>query len=427
MSPHRVLDAEEELLLAEGETFDEVVDATDEDDDDDNNDTVQQPVVVVDRPARRWVLGSAAFEHQTQHHKSAGALWNLKWRELASRGMHPFEGGVYEDFRGTFELFNQFSVKPTSTEYTRVWLPIGELAYAKGNILYEKGRCTEAEEYFRRAAAIFRIARQPHVSAVDKHRFPLRFKAWESQKETYLRAGKLWIVRLRDLQVPFHHMLEHEDDLVHMYLRRPLSASWSEPCPVVILLSGLDTLRTDHTSRTNAILARGWVSIALDVPGTGDCPADPSDVTSMDRVFDSVLDYLQRDGRYDMKSILVWGRGLGGYYAVRLAHTRREKLLGVVAHGAGTHNFLDRDWLSRAQHHEFPFAYNESLASAFGYRTVSQLMEEGQNKFSLLRNLVLDGESTPLLFVNGVEDGLMPIEDSIMVVNKGSPREGRQV
>jgi dienelactone hydrolase len=76
----------------------------------------------------------------------------------------------------------------------------------------------------------------------------------------------------------------------------------------------------------------------------------------MDRVFDSVLDYLQRDGRYDMKSILVWGRGLGGYYAVRLAHTRREKLLGVVAHGAGTHNFLDRDWLSRAQHHEFPFA-----------------------------------------------------------------------
>lgn len=27
--------------------------------------------------------------------------------------MHPFEGGVYEDFRGTFELFNQVRSDPS--------------------------------------------------------------------------------------------------------------------------------------------------------------------------------------------------------------------------------------------------------------------------------------------------------------------------
>ena len=39
--------------------------------------------------------------------------------------------------------------------------------------------------------------------------------------------------------------------------------------------------------------------------------------------------------------VAVWGVSCGGYYALRTAHTHRERLLGVVAEGAGCHHIFD--------------------------------------------------------------------------------------
>jgi pimeloyl-ACP methyl ester carboxylesterase len=56
-----------------------------------------------------------------------------------------------------------------------------------------------------------------------------------------------------------------------------------------------------------------------------------------------------------MKKVMVWGLSTGGYYAVRIAHTHSEQLRGVVAQGAGTHHFFSREWLEKADGHEYPF------------------------------------------------------------------------
>jgi pimeloyl-ACP methyl ester carboxylesterase len=59
---------------------------------------------------------------------------------------------------------------------------------------------------------------------------------------------------------------------------------------------------------------------------------------------------------FDMRKVMVWGLSTGGYYAIRIAHTHRERLRGVVAQGAGVHGFFGREWIERAEGHEYPFS-----------------------------------------------------------------------
>lgn len=152
---------------------------------------------------------------------------------------------------------------------------------------------------------------------------------------------------------------------IPVYVRSPSSPppSWSTPNQqrhqqkhtTVILLTGLDGYRTDNTERCDEFLRRGWACVVVEIPGTADCPADPADPDAPERLWDSLLEWMEADGRFDMGMLLVWGLSSGGYYAIRIAHTHADKLIGVVSQGAGCHHFFDREWLERADFHEYPF------------------------------------------------------------------------
>ncbi|RWA03327.1 hypothetical protein EKO27_g11776, partial [Xylaria grammica] len=115
----------------------------------------------------------------------------------------------------------------------------------------------------------------------------------------------------------------------------------------------------------------------------------------------------------------------GGYYAVRAAHTHREELVGAVAQGAGSHYFFDPAWLERADGHEYPFKLLPALALKHGFSDVDEYLRRALKRFSLLETGVLEKPSTRLLLVNGTLDGLMPIEDSTLLFEYGSPKEAR--
>ena len=145
-------------------------------------------------------------------------------------------------------------------------------------------------------------------------------------------------------------------------------------------MTGLDGYRPDNTVRCDEFLKRGWAVVVVEIPGTADCPADSADPEAPERLWSSVLDWMERDQggnregegaegdegegnkgngnkgkRFDMKRVMVWGLSSGGYYAVRVAHTHKDRLIGCVAQGAGVHLFYDREWLERADGHEYPF------------------------------------------------------------------------
>ena len=74
---------------------------------------------------------------------------------------------------------------------------------------------------------------------------------------------------------------------------------------------------------------------------------------------------------------------------------------------------------------EYPFALAEALAYKFGYRgdnAVAAYAADG-SKFSLLASGVLDQPSCKLLIINGMEDSIFPIEDSLIVGLQGDKKD----
>lgn len=203
---------------------------------------------------------------------------------------------------------------------------------------------------------MLRIARFPYIFAFPVPSCPDKWRAYELQKQLYLRAGSLWAQPVNEVFVPHTHRAPTDRHTIPVYVRSPATAAAAATAaPTVILMTGLDGYRPDNTVRCDEFLARGWAVVVVEVPGTADCPADPADPLAPERLWDSLLAWMAADGRFDMARVMAWGLSCGGYYALRIAHTHKDALVGVVAQGAGSHYFFDADWIDKADGHEYPF------------------------------------------------------------------------
>ena len=201
--------------------------------------------------------------------------------------------------------------------------------------------------------------------------------------------------------------------------------------PVVLFICGLDAYRTDHTPRTQQHVDAGYATLSFEIPGTGDCPAAPEDPTSPDRLMSSVLDWVATSASQygiDPKKIVVRGISTGGYYAFRVAHTHADRLFAAVAQGGGCHHMFDAAWVGAQDQMEYPFALAEALAYKFGYRdanypaAVARYTAEGR-KFSLVDAGIIGKPTCRLLVINGMEDSIFPIEDSLIVATQGDRKD----
>ncbi|KXJ89394.1 Alpha/Beta hydrolase protein [Microdochium bolleyi] len=393
---------------------------------------------------RTWLMGEKAFNTRMPHHDGIKALWETKWKFPCTKSVYPFHDGAYEDFAPIFEHLIAHDINDgTTPEYTAAFFPTAERLEKAGDAAVsaagearqqqQQQLLLDASELYLRAACVLRIARFPYISShVSPQEDPTKWRAWEWQKAVYMKAaGKLWKPS-PVIEVNMPHVCAAENDLglsIPAYVRMPPALLC---CPVVILLTGLDGYRPDNTARCNEFLARGWACVVLEIPGTADCPADPADPTAPERLWDSVLRWMAgyrhtEEQRFDMTRVLCWGLSAGGYYAVRIAHTHGAKhLAGVVAQGAGCHYFFDREWVDKAEGHEYPFKLASAMGRKHGFESVEEYREKAQGKFSLLESGVLDREGAArLLLVNGTQDGLMPIEDSMLLFEHGAPKEAR--
>lgn len=215
------------------------------------------------------------------------------------------------------------------------------------------GQEDRASDFFRRAAVVYRISRFPYVDPEQKD--SIKRVAFDRQKQVYLKAASLWKPIIQEVVIPHVHKAGRDSGEIPLYIRIPEDAGPNKKVPVVLLMTGLDGYRPDNTQRTEQILQRGWATVICEIPGTADCPVDPSDPQSPDRLWSSVLDYMKSRSEFDMAKVAVWGLSAGGFYAIRIACTHRDRLMGAVAHGAGSHFFLDPEWLSKVNDHEYPF------------------------------------------------------------------------
>ena len=103
---------------------------------------------------------------------------------------------------------------------------------------------------------------------------------------------------------------------------------------------------------------------------------------------------------------------------------------------------FDPDWIAAQDRMEYPFGLAVALAWKFGFgNDVEAYKRDAQSRFSLLTGLgrigplgheresgILDRqECARLLVLNGMEDSIFPIEDSILVCRKGRVKDVRLV
>ncbi|KAF1351066.1 pigment biosynthesis protein Ayg1 [Delphinella strobiligena] len=366
----------------------------------------------------KWVLGHH-FDSVHPHLESMHALWNKKWKFPCTRSLYPFHDGRYEDLEPIFESLISKNIHSGYTdEYTREFVPTAERLVAEADKI-ALSTPKEASDLYLRACTVYRIARFPYINS------PYKTQVYEAQKTAYLKAASLWECPMNDIVILNTAGTSADGHSIPLYVRLPKNASKAHPCGAVLLLCGLDGHRPDNTTRSDEFLTRGWASVIADIPGTADCPADRKDPKSADRLWTSVLDWMANEGTFDMKRVLVWGLSAGGYNAIRIAHTHAERLAGCVGQGAGTHHFFSREWLEKAQVHEYPWNALPALTEKFGYKDHDDFMDNAQKTWSLVETGIVNMKSCRLLLINGTHDGLMPIEDSILMSEYGLPKESR--
>ena len=364
------------------------------------------------------------------HHDSISALWTEKWRPLCRQGVYPFDNAAVEDFDPIFEQLISTSGDDVAAlyrpdDYARPFMSTGEALTTSADEAEQNGNASEARDLYLRAAAVYRIARFPI------NRSDVTQEAWKRGKEAYRRAGRYLIPPSASVEIPFNHTdtLAGDADMpIEAYLRIPTGTKPEDGWPVLLFICGLDAYRTDHTPRTQIHVDRGFATISFEIPGTGDCPAAPSDPTSPDRLMNSVLDWVAENSfahGFDTTKIIVRGISTGGYYAMRIAHTHADRLFAVVAQGGGCHHMFDADWITSQNQMEYPFALADALAFKFGYRNTNPVMAYAADarKFSLLLSGILDRPSCKLLVLNGMEDSIFPIEDSLIVGVRGDRKD----
>jgi acetyl esterase/lipase len=246
-----------------------------------------------------------------------------------------------------------------SDEYTQAFLPTASSLEEKAAQALRAGNKDEASNLLCRAAVVYRISRFPYVDITKPD--SIKRYAFERQKQAYLKATSLWTQPIREVTVPHTYRAGNDGADIPIYIRTPSAADLTNPVPVVLIMTGLDGYRSDNSQRTHEILSRGWAAVVVEIPGTADCPADPADPASPDRLWNSVLSFLDQQPELNTAKMVVWGLSAGGYYAIRAAHTHRDRLLGAIAHGPGCHYYLDPEWLAKVNDHEYPFEYVLSL------------------------------------------------------------------
>ena len=364
------------------------------------------------------------------YHASISALWRDKWRLVCAHGIYPFTDGKVEDFDPVFEdLVRQSGDSPQilfrPDDYAKPFFSVAENLVADAEKAEAAGDPPQARDLYLRAAAVYRIARFPI------NRSPASQDAWEKGRDVYIRGGRYLDPPSAAIDIPFRHAnLEAGDEEapIPAFLRMPKGERPEQGWPVLLFICGLDAYRPDHTPRTQIHVDRGFATLSFEIPGTGDCPAAPDDPEAPDRLMSSVLDWVadnSGDMGFDTSRIMARGISTGGYYAMRVAHTHADRLLAVVAQGGGCHHMFNPDWVHAQNQMEYPFALADALAHKFGFRGSEPVASyaAGGSKFSLVEAGILGVPSCKLLVINGIEDSIFPIEDSLIVALSGRNKD----
>jgi len=107
-----------------------------------------------------------------------------------------------------------------------------------------------------------------HVGRFPTPNHPAKLENYHRSVTNYRAAGRYFSPPVEPIEVPFAGK-PGEGSHVIFYVRRPKAPA---PLPVIVRMGGIDTWKEDRHDINERILAAGFASINVDMPGVGEAP-----------------------------------------------------------------------------------------------------------------------------------------------------------
>ncbi|MBO0806310.1 MAG: alpha/beta hydrolase [Nocardiopsaceae bacterium] len=291
------------------------------------------------------------------------------------------------------------------------WAGIAEGLAGDAEALEKGGDPRAARDAWWQAYQFAFLGRYP----VPSH--PAKAGAYDRARGYFARAVALDGPPAELVTVPFAG--DRGEDGVRFWVARPRGVD--RPAAVMIW-AGIDSWKEETYATGRPLRERGFATVHVDMPGVGQSPvfAGPD----AERQWDPVFAWL--DGSdLDTSRVAALGLSFGGYWAMKLAHTHRDRLAAAVNWGGGVHLTFQPDWQAKSRNaSSYLMDLMTARARIFGGTTFEDYVARCPG-LSLLDQGVLDRPCAPLLLVNGTDDLQNSPEDIWLSLCHGDPKTAR--
>jgi esterase FrsA len=318
----------------------------------------------------------------------------------AQNGIYPMIGLDPADVE---EAFKSIQTRDKD-EWGTAFMVVADRYMAEGKSL-EASDPTKANADFVRAWKIYSFGRWPIPSS------PKKQESYEKAIAAFKAHAKYYDPPMEVVRVPY------EGKEIIGYLRLPKNASG--PIPMVIAVNGLDSRKEDLTESFGAILPYGIGFLAVDGPGTGQCPVKAS--PTADHMLSKVIDYLQSRPEVDKSRIAFHGVSWGAYWGTKMAVVERARLKAVSVQSPPTDLFFTKKFLTESLlgNREYLFDQVPALMAIFDNVNNVDEMADMFSQMSLVNQKILGQPTAPMLIIGGVKDTQVPISDIYELMNAG--------
>jgi esterase FrsA len=327
--------------------------------------------------------------------------------EIKAEAIHRAEVGQYPliglDPADVKEAFNSIHTRDKD-EWAAAFMGVADRYMNEAKAL-EKTDPAKANADYIRAWRLYSFGRWPIPASPGKQR------SYEKAIEAFLAHARFWDPPLEIVRIPF------EGKEIIGYLRLPKNPNG--PVPLVLAVNGLDSRKEDLSESFSAILPFGVGFLAVDGPGTGQCPIKVSETS--DRMFSRILDYIATRPEIDKNRVTMHGVSWGAYWATKMAIVEHARLRGASAQSPPVDTFFQKEFLmnSLIGNREYLFDQVPALMAIFDNVTTVDRMAEVLPKMSLVKQGLLGKPIAPMLILAGVLDTQVPISDIYLLLDKG--------
>ena len=193
------------------------------------------------------------------------------------------------------------------------------------------------------------------------------------------------------------------------------------PVPVVIAIGGLDSYKEYWGERVKPFLEVGLGVLCMDMPGTGESPIRAD--AGSEVMYSAAIDYLHTRPEVDHDRIAILGVSFGAHWSTVTAFKECDRLRAAVYWGGPLNRAFQPEWQIKALGtREYLFDLFPARAAIYGLETLEEFLQFGP-RLSLEARGLIGKPTPPMLLVNGEHDSQVPIDDLLLLLRNGSPKE----